>query len=244
MKRSILIVLSLLFISAGEFKTAQLKYARVKDAYKTKESVLKEEIKTTGLEFGKHSLLIRVFKKEEILEVWLGNNTKVYKLFKTYKVCAASGSLGPKRKMGDNQVPEGYYHIDRFNPQSNFHLSLGLNYPNASDKLLSDAKTPGGDIFIHGYCASIGCMAMTDEKIKEIYILAVEAKNSGQSKIPVHIYPFKMTEENMALVKENNKNDIGLILFWENIKKGFDSFEKNKKIPLISVDSKGNYLFK
>ncbi len=244
MKTSVLIILSLLFISAGEFKTAQLKYSRVREAYKTTEITLKGELKKAGFEFGKHSILIRVFKKEKELELWVKNSKQVFELFKTYKICAASGALGPKRKIGDYQVPEGFYHIDRFNPQSNFYLSLGLNYPNASDKILSDKTSPGGDIFIHGYCASIGCMAMTDDKIKEIYVLAVEAKNSGQRQIPVHIYPFRMTEDYMKVAaKEFNENK-ELVSFWNNLKAGYAYFEKDKKLPVVSVNKKGEYVFK
>ena len=115
-----------------------------------------------------------------------------YTLIRIYKVAAASGELGPKRKEGDQQVPEGFYVIDRFNPQSAYHLSLGLNYPNASDKILSDKQKPGSDIFIHGNEVSIGCLAMTDDKIKEIYLLALDAKPNGP--IPVHIFPARLSE--------------------------------------------------
>ena len=231
-------------ISVGEFKTAQLKYSRVREAYKTKEQTLRVEFENTGLQFGKHSILLRAFKQEKEVELWVKNTNQVYILFKTYTVCAASGALGPKRKMGDYQVPEGYYHIDRFNPQSNFYLSLGLNYPNASDRILSDFKSPGGDIFIHGYCASIGCLAMTDDRIKEIYVVAVEAINSGQSAIPVYIYPFRMTNLNIEIASKELEKDKSLLSFWSNLKVGFDYFEKSKKTPIVSVNKKGEYLFR
>src|SRR5690606_11025729 len=102
-------------------------------------------------------------------------NGEKFTLVKTYPVCSSSGLPGPKRKKGDRQTPEGFYHIDRFNPQSAFHLSLGINYPNSSDKILGHSD-PGGDIFIHGSCVTIGCVPLTDDLIKEVYVLAVEAK--------------------------------------------------------------------
>ena len=130
------------------------------------------------------SVYFRAFKSEKILELYVLDTTNKYILFQTYPICAASGVLGAKRREGDTQVPEGVYHINRFNPKSDFHLSLGLDYPNASDLRFCDAAKPGGDIFIHGGCASIGCLAMTDDAIKEIYLLAQAAKEKGQSKIP------------------------------------------------------------
>ena len=107
---------------------------------------------------------IRSFKYDAQLEVWVKNEAKEkYKLFKTYKVCMQSGTMGPKRLQGDYQVPEGFYYINEFNPHSNYHLSLGLNYPNASDRILSDSFRPGGNIYIHGSCVSVGCIPVTDD---------------------------------------------------------------------------------
>ncbi len=233
----------LLFFSTGDFKSAQLKHERVKEAYQNKEKSLQELYETKGVDFLVSPVFLRVFKAEKELELWAKNSKGIFVLIKQYKICSASGDLGPKRKMGDYQVPEGYYHIDRFNPTSSFHLSLGLNYPNASDKVLSDQTNPGGDIFIHGSCVSIGCMAMTNERIKEIYIAAVQAKNAGQSKVAVHIYPFRMTQENMAEYSAEYKENAVLIAFWKNIKKGFDHFEKTKTLPVVSVNAKGSYIY-
>jgi murein L,D-transpeptidase YafK len=244
MKISFLFILSFLFLSGGDFKSAQLKYPRVRASYEDKEETLKRIYQEKGIDYKKQTLFIRVFKNENALELWIKNDKQNYTLLKTYTICNASGDLGPKRKAGDYQVPEGFYQIDRFNPQSSFYVSLGLNYPNASDKILSDKKNPGGDIFIHGNCVSIGCMAMTDDKIKEIYIVAVEAKNGGQNNIPVHIFPFRMTVSNMSKAAEQYKENKPLLLFWENIKPGYDLFEKNKQLPSISIDSKGNYIVK
>ena len=107
-----------------------------------------------------------------------------YKKLTTYRICARSGSLGPKRRQGDRQIPEGFYHINHFNPNSNYHLSLMINYPNASDRLKSKAARLGGNICIHGNCVTVGCLPMTDDKIKEIYIYACRHVNPDKKRFP------------------------------------------------------------
>lgn len=241
MQYCLAIILSLLLLS-DDFKTTQLTYSRVKKAYSESEATMKRMYAEQNLEFGKQSIFFRVFKAEKVLELWAKKADGKYCLIKSYPICSASGDLGPKRRMGDYQVPEGFYHIDRFNPTSSFYLSLGINYPNASDKILGTSANLGGDIFIHGSCVSIGCMAMTDAFIYELYIAAVEAKSSGQQKIPVHIFPFKMTAANTARYFEEYEDETGLIQFWKNIKTGYDLFETNKKLPSVSVSNKGAYI--
>ena len=154
-------------------------------------------IRLKAMCFNGHSvackeMYIRSFKYDSQMEVWVrNNNNEPFKLFKTYKVCALAGTLGPKRMEGDFQVPEGFYYITEFNPKSDYHLSLKLNYPNQSDKLLSDTYKPGGGIYIHGSCVTVGCIPINDQQIEELYILAASAKNSGQDFIPVHIFPVR-----------------------------------------------------
>jgi murein L,D-transpeptidase YafK len=209
---------------------------RVKAAYSEKEETLKEAFRSKGLAWNVR-IFFRVFKAEKELELWIwqGNN---FKLFKKYPICSMSGDLGRKLKQGDKQVPEGIYHINRFNPKSNFHLSLGINYPNGADQIVADAEHPGGDIFIHGDCVSIGCMAMTDDKIKEIYLLANEAKKNGQDDIIVHIFPFRMTEENL---EKYEKDYPQWIVFWQSLKRHYDIFEQNKALTSVLSDDLGNY---
>lgn len=159
---------------------------------------------------------------------------------KAFDICVLSGELGPKRKQGDYQVPEGFYHIDRFNPSSNFHLSLGIDYPNASDKILGDPQKPGGDIFIHGSCVTVGCLPMTNEGISEIYLYALYARAAGQRDIPVYIFPFEMTDRNLqTYIKRYPAHKT----FWENLKKGHDRFIGDRKELAVKIDNKGNYLF-
>lgn len=245
MKTITLIFPLLLFspiLPTDTFKSEQMKQSRVKEAYTEKWPELKKELKEKKLDTAGFSIFIRAFKQEEKLELWIKPKTgNTYTLFKTYSICASSGDLGPKRRQGDGQVPEGFYDISAFNPWSNFHLSLKVNYPNASDRILGKGNL-GGDIMIHGSCVTIGCIPLRDEKIKEVYVLAVEAKNNGHS-IPVHIFPCRMNDENFSALKKKHEKNTTLLRFWENIKTGYDAFEKNKTIPHISVDKNGIYIF-
>jgi murein L,D-transpeptidase YafK len=229
------------FISAENFKASQKTYTRVQHAYSEKESELRELYKQKKVNFGTQQIFLRAFKSEKEVEVWARSKVcDKFTLIKTYPICSSSGTLGPKRKEGDRQVPEGYYYIDRFNPQSNYYLSMGINYPNASDRILGNQK-PGNNIYLHGSCVTIGCIPLTDNLIKEIYILGIEARNNGQTKIPIHIYPFKMNDENFENFKTTCSSNSSLIKFWENIKPGYDYFEKNKILPKITVQQNGLY---
>ncbi len=186
----------LLMLTPATFKENQLTYPRVRSAYEEKEDVVKSYFARKEISYKNFQLFIRAFKKEKLLEVWVKEAEKEkYILLNTYDFCETSGTLGPKRKEGDLQIPEGVYTINHFNPQSNFYLSLGINYPNASDRILSDPRKPGGNIYLHGNCVTIGCIPLTDDKIKELYVLAVEARNNGQEKIPVHIFPAKLNSK-------------------------------------------------
>jgi murein L,D-transpeptidase YafK len=148
---------------------------------------------------------------------------------------------GPKRKQGDYQIPEGFYHIDRYNPYSVFYLSLGINYPNKSDRILGKKGSLGGDIFIHGDCVSIGCIPITTPKIKELYVMCVEAKNNGQKKIPVTIFPAKLTERNYKFLTERYSEDTDKLNLWKALKDGYQYFEKEKKLPGVTFLNNGRY---
>ena len=162
---------------------------------------------------------------------------------KTYDFCATTGVLGPKRRSGDRQMPEGFYTVDAFNPTSNYHLSFRVNYPNASDKKFADQLNPGDNIFVHGSCITIGCIPVGDENIKEIYLLAARAK-SGEQEIPIHIFPNKMTDENYDSLKAEFASNATLLEFWSWLKPGFDAFEKTNIVPTIAVEDSGKYAVK
>lgn len=226
------------------FLEFQKKNNTVFNAMMNKEDSLKKEFAIAKLAWPPKELYIRSFKYDGQLEVWVRNaNNEPYKLFKCYKVCALSGTLGPKRIQGDYQVPEGFYYIKIFNPESSYHLSLGLNYPNISDKFLSDSILPGGDIYIHGSCSTVGCIPITDEKIEELYLLTAYAKNEGQDFIPVHIFPIKYNQpKSYAKLIEKTIDDNDYSLFTKKLKEVFDYFEVHKKLPIVAVNNKGEYI--
>jgi murein L,D-transpeptidase YafK len=171
-------------------------------------------------------------------------NQNEFALLKTYPICALAGQAGPKRAQGDGQTPEGFYYIDDFNPSSDFLLSLHIDYPNRSDQLLNPGKNLGGSIYIHGGCQTEGCMAVTDDAIKELYWLAVEARDVGQQRIPVHIFPAKLTDHTLFQLVDTFDNQPDLVRFWANLKPTFDYFESTKRLPTISVDQRGRYHMK
>lgn len=224
------------------FKEDQLKYSRVRQAYKEKANVISNLLKKQNIDKIGLRLYLRVFKEEQELELWATNNSlDVYKQIKTYSICESSGELGPKRKQGDLQVPEGYYHINVFNPFSTFHLSLGVNYPNKSDRILGKKGNLGGDIYIHGSCVTIGCIPITNEQIKELYVICVEAKQAGQGNIPVTFFPAKLTQNKMNQLSEKYKLENDNLSLWGDLKKGFDLFNTNKKLPNIKFLENGKH---
>jgi murein L,D-transpeptidase YafK len=209
-----------------------------------REDSLISQFKAKGLEWPAKYLYIRSFKYDSQLEVWVkGEKDEPFKLFKTYKVCAMAGTLGPKRMEGDYQVPEGFYYINEFNPRSIYHLSLGLNYPNASDRFLSDAIQPGGDIYIHGSCVTTGCIPITNAQIEELYLLASYAKAHGQDFIPVHIFPVKFNNKRSSDYLNKYVRDFADYAdLATNLKEVYYYFEKFKKLPVIMVNGRGSYI--
>lgn len=235
-------ILFAFMLTQATFKQSQLDFPRVKTAYNQKEEVVKRLFDQRNVSYKGFQLFIRAFKKEQLVEVWIKEAGKEsYTFLNSYDFCTTSGTLGPKRKEGDLQIPEGVYVIDHFNPLSNFYLSLGISYPNASDRILSDPRKPGGDIYLHGNCVTIGCIPITDDKIKELYLMAVEARNNGQEKIPVHIFPARLSAEQFITLKK--EYPAVTIAFWENLKIVYDDFELTKKLKPVKVKKDGQYSF-
>ncbi|TAG87381.1 MAG: hypothetical protein EAZ20_10700 [Bacteroidetes bacterium] len=224
----------------------ELKFPRVREAYKTKKEIINQYYEDKKIDQESVQIYIRVFKKEKELEIWAKDKQKEqFILLKKYPICDISGNLGPKRKLNDNQIPEGFYHIDRFNPNSTYLLSLGLNFPNKSDKYSIDSTEKlKSEIFIYGGCKTKGSIPMSDDKIKEIYVMAVDAKAAGQKKIAVSIFPTKLNNENFNFLKEEHADKPELVKFWKQLKEGYNAFEKCKKLPDIMIDNKGNYKIK
>lgn len=233
-------------IQAQNFLSEQLKFERVQTAFNEKEKLIKSTLLDNHIDINQLNILLVAFKTEKKLCLYGKNETSPsgYILLKTYSICASSGVPGPKRKEGDSQVPEGFYSLNAFNPKSNFYLSLGINYPNEADRCHSNKKNPGGNIYIHGSCVTIGCLPITDDKIKEVYLYAVFARNSGQKQIPVYIFPFEMSAINMKTNLDMNPNNRHLSGFWENLKEGYDLFSQTHQSLNFRVNKSGEYVFK
>jgi murein L,D-transpeptidase YafK len=203
---------------------------------------VKQLFRERGIRYPAAQIFMRIFKRERQLELWVRPTvTEQFALLKTYPICALAGELGPKRRQGDEQVPEGFYYIDHFNPQSDYLLSLHLDYPNRADALLGNAGDLGGDIFIHGGCNSAGCLALTDQAIKEVYWLSVEARGAGQTRIPVHIFPARLTDTEMPRLGQAFAGKPQLLGFWRSLKPGFEYFERERRVPRMNVGSNGSY---
>lgn len=181
-------------------------------------------------------ILMRVFKESKELEVWKQDRTGSFRLLKSYPVCFYSGGLGPKLAEGDRQAPEGFYSVQvgQMNPRSIEYLSFNVGYPNAFDR--AHGRT-GDSLMIHGGCRSVGCYAMTDEHIEEIYRLAYEAFRGGQTEFQVQAFPFRMTDANL----EAHKADPNLP-FWQTLKRGHDIFDATARPPAVGVCGK-DYVF-
>jgi murein L,D-transpeptidase YafK len=240
---SLFILLSISSIPM-DFYQAQLRFPRVREALKTKGKTVDEMLSSKGINTTNFEVFFRAFKKEQKFEMWAKNKGEnTFKLLKIYDFCASTGILGPKRRSGDRQMPEGFYTVDAFNPTSNYYLSFRVSYPNASDKKFADQLNPGDNIFVHGSCISIGCIPVGDENIKEIYLLTARAK-AGEQDIPIHIFPNKMTDENYTSLKTEFASNTTLLEFWSWLKPGFDAFEKTNVLPSVSIDEAGKYVVK
>lgn len=195
---------------------------------------ISETLESEDLEFGS-PLFIRIFKRENELELWLRDKGN-YKLYKTYVICFNSGDLGPKQKEGDRQSPEGFYQVGngQMNPWSDHHLAFNLGYPNDYDRY---HMRTGSALMIHGRCSSDGCFAMTDYYMDEIYTIAHEALAQGQHTFDVHIFPFRFTPQNIITYRNSP-----WFSFWLNLKEGYDFFETHHLPPQVSL-SDGRYFF-
>jgi murein L,D-transpeptidase YafK len=181
-------------------------------------------------------IMLRIYKQENVVEVWKATNTGRYELLKEYEICKWSGKLGPKFAEGDRQAPEGFYMINQWqmNPNSDYYLAFNLGFPNAYDR--AHGRT-GTNLMMHGACSSAGCYSMTDERIAEIFALAREAFKGGQKAFQVQAYPFRMTAANMAEHQDDPNFE-----FWKMLKEGYDHFEITRAPPKVDVCDK-RYVF-
>ena len=188
---------------------------------------LRADIVAAGFRLGDPAF-VRIFKQENRLEVWMAHGDR-FELFRAYPICKFSGELGPKLAEGDHQAPEGFYQIakSQMNPKSRHHLAFNLAFPNVYDR--NNGRT-GTYLMVHGGCSSAGCYAVTDEKVDEIYAIVEAAHNRGQKEVPVHIFPFEMTDAAMAAHGDSEWAD-----FWANLKTGYDLFEQTGVPPVVGA---------
>ncbi|MCL2340214.1 MAG: murein L,D-transpeptidase [Proteobacteria bacterium] len=196
---------------------------------------IQQELQDRGFALGQ-PVFVRIFKFAGILEVWMNKGKgKGFELFKSYRICNYSGFLGPKVNEGDWQAPEGFYSVsaEQMNPKSSYHLAFDIGYPNEFDT--ANNRT-GRLIMVHGDCQSVGCFAMTNERIEEIYLLAHEALQQGQERFAVHIFPFPLTQANLKKFAASP-----WIKFWQALEPGYTAFEQSRQVPEISVHN-GEYV--
>ena len=236
------ILVMALSVLAGSFRDEQMRFPRVRAANARVRPVVDSIYKALSVNPDSLAVFLRVHKHEREVELWLGHPDTPLRLAKTYRFTAFSGVLGPKRARGDLQIPEGVYHIDRFNPTSSYHLSLGINYPNRSDRIRATGASPGADIFIHGNRVTIGCIPLGDSVIEELYVVCVDAKSAGQLRIPVHMFPCKMlSPRGMILMGKYRRVKPDLYSFWEELKTIYINFQNRHRVPAVQIDRAGRY---
>ncbi len=181
-------------------------------------------------------IVIRIFKEESELELWKRDRSGRYVLLKTYPLCRWSGQLGPKRREGDRQAPEGFYTVRRqqMNPNSQFHLSFDLGFPNSLERAQGFTGT---SLMVHGACTSSGCFAMTDAGVAELYAVAREAFAGGAESFQVQSFPFRMTPRNLARHRRSTHQ-----AFWTNLREGNDHFLASQRPPDV-ITCGGRYRF-
>ena len=190
-------------------------------------SKLQARLAEQGLKQGA-PVLVRIFKREFELELWMARDNR-FERFATYPICSWSGSLGPKVKTGDYQAPEGFYSVarDQLNPNSKYYRSFNLGFPNAYDRSLGRT---GSFLMVHGACASVGCYAMTDAQMGEIWQLVTAALQAGQSAFQVQVYPFRLSRDTLEPYRGHVHE-----AFWRNLAEGNDLFERTRLPPVVSL---------
>lgn len=196
-------------------------------------SPLEARLAAAGFKWGA-PIFIRVFKQTFELEVWLKRGDRFEK-FATYPICYFSGNLGPKLRTGDWQSPEGIYQVEarQLNPNSRWHKAFNLGFPNAFDR--AHGRT-GSFLMVHGGCSSVGCYAITNPAIDDVYRLASAAIAAGQSRFQVQALPFRLTAEALA-ARASNRN----AAFWAELKPIAEAFDVTGVPPDVGVCS-GHYV--
>ncbi len=236
------LILSNFGITPSSFRVEQMTYTRVRQAYIEKSKTIDKTLAEHSISRNNMRIYLRAFKTEKKVELWAKNITDTaFTLVKEFPICDISGTIGPKRRSHDLQVPEGYYHLSRLNPYSKYYLSIEINYPNASDSIRGVRGHLGNQIFIHGSCISSGCIAITDEKIKELYVYVVEAYNGGQEQIGITIFPARLDDKKYNTLVSGYSKNKDKVSLWTDLKKGYDLFNLTKSQPRARVMADGRY---
>jgi len=235
-----------MFLGSGmispSFREKQMNFTRVREAYSYKEKVVDKNLVAHSIARDSLRIYLRAFKTEKIIELWAKNSQdSVFILVKEFSICDLSGFEGPKRRYRDLQVPEGFYHISELNPYSKYYLSMEINYPNASDSIRGVRGHLGNQIFIHGSCISSGCLAITDDKIRELFVYCIEAYNSGQQEIALTIYPARLTDANYSGLISDYSKDKDRISLWGDLKRSYDLFNSTRKQPTVKFNPDGTH---
>ena len=191
-----------------------------------------------GLPYPCRSVLLRAFKADDELELWAAErHGEAMTRVQTYAVCARSGQLGPKRRQGDEQVPEGCYHIHRYNAWSGFHMSMRVDYPNASDRIRGHEFDLGGAIMVHGGCATIGCIPIEDGPIEEVFVASLDARRKGRRLTPIHIFPTRLDDDGMRTLKRHADATPARLDLWRELRPIYEAFETSKVVPEVEIDT-------
>ena len=244
--RLLIILFPLLFLNSAKtspsFREEQMVYTRVREAYAGKEKIVINTLAGHSISRDSLRIYLRAFKTEKIIELWAKNiSDSAYVQIKEFPICELSGSLGPKRRVRDLQVPEGFYHISDLNPYSRYYLSMQINYPNASDSIRGVHGHLGNLIFIHGECLSSGCIAITNERIKELFVYCIEAYNSGQEKIEMTIFPAGLNDSVYSRLTSEYRKNKDKISLWADLKKSYDRFNQTKVPPTVKFLPNGTH---
>jgi murein L,D-transpeptidase YafK len=227
-------------LSGQTFKKDQLKHLKVETAYAEKGKLVEQKLLSANIKISELEVFLRYYKTEKELQLWgKDKSSERFTLLVTYKACRSSGNPGPKRRFGDRQTPEGFYTIKSFNPFSSYYLSLEVNYPNYSDRIWGEKGNLGNDIYIHGGCLTAGCIPITDDLMKELYVYCVESKNNGNN-INMVIFPAKLTNEKYTQLTRLY-SDRDMLDLWKELKEEYDYFETTGKRSKIKFLQNGRH---
>ncbi len=224
--------------------SAQKEIPRVREAWERRAGDIRKLFWNADMDYPPEEVLLRVLKDNNVLELWVRPvHGRMFELLKTYHICDRSGKLGPKRIQGDQQVPEGFYSVTKFDPESPFHLSMLINYPNPSDYIRGDQKAE--KTHIHGGCVTIGCIPITDRRMEELYPICLDSKWKYGNWLQVHIFPRYMNKEGMASLEEEFEKKPKLLFFWKELHAGYKYFEEARIPPEFDIkEEDGTYLLR